>query len=86
LLTFGVKSFFFQFGIQKHEDKINRTKIFPVVLCECESWSLLLREKRRLMVFENRVLRIFGPNREEIIGEWRKLHKEALNDLYSSQI
>jgi hypothetical protein len=45
-----------------------------------------LREKRRLMVFENRVLRIFGPNREEIIGEWIKLHKEALNDVYSSQI
>ena len=85
MLTFGVKSFFFQFGIQKHEDKINRTKIFPVVLCECESWSLLLREKRRLRVFKNRVLRgIFGPKRDEVTGQWRKLHNEELNDLHCS--
>jgi hypothetical protein len=46
---------------------------------------LTLREKRRLRVFENRVLRrIFGPKRDEVTGEWRKLHKEELNDLYSS--
>ena len=46
-----------------------RTKILRVVLCECETWSLLLREKRRLRVFENRVLRrIFGPNRDEVTG------------------
>jgi hypothetical protein len=44
-----------------------------------------LTEERRLRVFENRVLRkIFGPKRDEIAGEWRKLHNEALNDLYSS--
>ena len=50
---------------------------------ECETWSLTLREKRRLRVFENRVLRkIFGPRRYKITGEWRKLHNE-LNDLYS---
>ena len=66
--------------------KIYRTIILPVVLYGYETWSLTLREERWLRVFENRVLRIFGPNREEIIGEWRKLHKEALNDLYSSQI
>jgi hypothetical protein len=43
-----------------------------------------LREERRLKVFENRVLRIFGPKRDEETGEWRKLHNEELNDLYSS--
>jgi hypothetical protein len=43
-----------------------------------------LREKRRLMVFEKRVLRIiFGPKRDKVTGEWRKLHNEELNDLYS---
>jgi len=51
----------------------------------CETWSLTLRKKHRLRVFENRVLRrIFGPKRDEVTGEWRKLHNEELNDLYSS--
>jgi hypothetical protein len=51
----------------------------------CETWSLTLREKHRLRVFENRVLRrIFGPKRDEVTGEWRKLHDEELRDLYSS--
>ena len=51
----------------------------------CETWSLTLREERRLRVFENRVLRkIFGPKRDEVTREWRKLHNEELNDLYSS--
>jgi hypothetical protein len=50
----------------------------------CETWSLTLREERRLRVFENRVLRrVFGPKRDEMIGEWRKLHNEELIDLYS---
>jgi len=53
---------------------IYRTIILPVVLYGCETWSLTLREKRRLRVFENRVLRrIFGPKRDEVTGEWRKL-------------
>jgi len=57
----------------------------PVVLYECETWSLTLREERRLRVFENWVLRrIFGPKRDEVTGVWRKLHNEELNDLYSS--
>jgi len=43
-----------------------------------------LREERRLRVYGNRVLRIFGPKRDEVIGEWRKLHNEELNDLYTS--
>jgi len=59
--------------------------ILPVVLYGCETWSLTLREERRLRVFENRVLRkIFGPRKDEITGEWRKLHNEELKNLYSS--
>jgi hypothetical protein len=51
----------------------------------CETWSLTLREEHRLRVIENRVLRrIFGPKRDEVKGEWRRLHNEELNDLYSS--
>jgi hypothetical protein len=50
-----------------------------------ETWSLTLREEHRLRVFENRVLRrIFGPKRDEVTGEWRKLHNEELHDFYSS--
>ena len=57
----------------------------PVVLYGCETWSLTLREERRLRVFENRVLRrIFGPKRNEVTRELRKLHNEELIDLYSS--
>jgi len=51
----------------------------------CETWSLTLREERKLRVFENMVLRrIFGPRRDEVTVEWRRLHNEELNDLYSS--
>jgi hypothetical protein len=65
--------------------KIQKTIILPVVLCVCETWSLMLRELRRLRVFENRVLRrIFGPKRDEVTGEWRKLHSGNLHNLYSS--
>jgi len=57
----------------------------PVILFGCETWSLTLREERRLRMYENRVLRrIFGPKKDEVTGEWRKLHNEELNDLYSS--
>jgi hypothetical protein len=65
--------------------KIHRTIILAVVLYGCETWSLTLREERRLSVLENRVLRrIFGPRRDEVTGEWRKLHNEEWNDLYCS--
>ena len=65
--------------------KIYRTIILPVVLYGCETWSLTLREEHRLRVFENSMLRrIFGPKRDEVTGEWRKLHNDKLIDLYSS--
>ena len=64
--------------------KIYRTIILPVVLYGCETWSLTLREERKLKVFENMVLRrIFGPRRDEVTGAWRRLHNKELNDLYS---
>ena len=57
----------------------------PVVVYGCETWSLTLREERRQRVYENTMLRrIFGPKRDEVTREWRKLHNEDLNDLYSS--
>ena len=62
--------------------KIYSTIILPVVLCGRETWSLTLREERRLRVSEN--WRTFGPKREEVTGEWRKLHNEELNCLYCS--
>ena len=62
-----------------------RTIILPVVLYGCETWSLTLREERRLRVFDSRVLRrIFGPKRDGVTGEWRRLHNEELNDMYCS--
>jgi hypothetical protein len=74
LLLFGAESVIFQFDIQI-KIKIYRTIIMPVVLYGCETWSLTLRDERRLRVFENRVLRrVFGPKRDEVTGEWRKLH------------
>jgi hypothetical protein len=65
--------------------KIYKTIILPVVLFGCETWSLTFREEHRLRVFENRVLRrIFGLKRDEVTGEWRKLHNGELHNLYSS--
>jgi hypothetical protein len=65
--------------------KILKNIILTLVLYGCENWSLMLREEHRLTVFENRVLRrIFGPKRDEVTGEWRKLHNEELHNLYSS--
>jgi hypothetical protein len=65
--------------------KLYRTIILPIVLYGYETWSLTVREERRLRVFENKVLRrVFGPRRDEVTGDWRRLHNEELNDLYSS--
>ncbi|KAJ4448789.1 hypothetical protein ANN_00180 [Periplaneta americana] len=65
--------------------RIYKTVILPVVLYGCETWTLTLREEHRLRVFENKVLRkIFGAKRDEVTGEWRKLHNAELHALYSS--
>ena len=65
--------------------RIYRNIILSVVLYGCETWSLTLREERKLGVFENMVLRrIFGPRREKVTGEWKRLHNDELNNLYSS--
>ena len=61
--------------------------IVPVVLYGCETWSVRLGEEHRLRVFENRVLRrIFGAKKDEVTGEWRKLHNEDLNDCTTHQM
>ncbi|KAJ4448654.1 hypothetical protein ANN_00044 [Periplaneta americana] len=65
--------------------RIYKTVILPVVLYGCETWTLTLREEQRLRVFENKVLRkIFGAKKDEVTGEWRKLHNTELHALYSS--
>jgi len=67
----------FNSGFKGLKNKIYRTIILAVVLYGCKTWSLTLRKERRLRVFENRVLRkIFGPKRDEVTSEWRKLHNE----------
>ena len=70
---------------KKLKVKTFTTIILPVVLYGCETWSLTLREEQRLRVFENKVLgKIFGAKKDEITGEWRKLHNAELHALYSS--
>ena len=65
--------------------KIYRIVILPIVLYGCETWPLTLWEERKLRAFENILLRrIFGPRRDEVTGEWRILHNEEINDLYST--
>jgi len=64
--------------------KIYRNLILLVVLYGCETWPLTLQEERKLKVFEKMVLRRTGPRRDEVTGEWRRLHNEELNDLYCS--
>jgi len=82
VLSFGAESFVFQFAIQNLKIKIYRTIILPFVLYGCESWSLTLREERRLRVSENRVIRkIFGLRSDEVTWEWRKLYSEELIDM-----
>jgi hypothetical protein len=65
--------------------KIHKTIGLLFFLYGCETWSLTLRKENILKVFENRVLRrIFGPKREEVAGDWRRLHNEELHNLYAS--
>jgi len=67
--SIGAESFVFKVASKNLKIKINRIIILPVVLYGCETWSLTLREERKLRVFENMVLRIFGPRRDEVTGE-----------------
>ena len=67
------------------KNKIYRTIILPAVFYGCETWSLTMREERRLRVFEDRSFRrIFRPKRDDVTGEWIKLRNEEFNNLYSS--
>jgi hypothetical protein len=81
-ILFGACDLRFLSSKSKNEGRINlgvygEMIILPVVLYGCETWSLTLRKEHRLRVFENRVLRrIFGPKRDEVTGEWRKLHNK----------
>jgi hypothetical protein len=86
LLSSGAEFFVFQFAIQKYKyNGIYTIMILPVFLYGCENWSPILREERRLKMFENSVLkRIFVSKKMEMIEEWRKLNNEDLNDLYFS--
>jgi hypothetical protein len=85
LLQFGAEFFVFQFAMQKHKDKTQRTVILLLVLYGCEAWSLTLRVEHRLMVYKDRVLReVFGPNGDKVTGELRRLHSKELYALYFS--
>jgi hypothetical protein len=85
LLPFSPESSVFSSALKTIKIKICKAIILPVVLYECETWSLTLREEHRLKVFENRDLRrIFELKKNEVMGGWRKLHNEELQDLYSS--
>jgi hypothetical protein len=85
LLPFGAEPSVFSSAVEIVKIRTCKIIVLFVVLYGCETWSLTLREKHSLRVFENRVLRrIFGPKRAEVTGEWRKLHNEELHDLYSS--
>ncbi|KAJ4429910.1 hypothetical protein ANN_22114 [Periplaneta americana] len=69
----------------KKSERIYKTVILPIVLYGCETRTLTLRKEQRLRVFENKLLRkIFGATRDEVTGEWRKLHNMELRALYSS--
>jgi hypothetical protein len=86
LPPFGPESSVFSVAVEKLKNETTyKTIILSVILYGCDSWSLTVWEEHRLGVFENRVLsRIFVPRRDEVTGEWRKLHNKELHDLYSS--
>jgi len=85
LPSFGAESISSSLSSKDIKIKIYRTIILPVVFYGCETWSLTLRKEHRLRAFENRVLRrIFGPKRDEVTWEWKKLPKEEINEMYSS--
>jgi hypothetical protein len=86
MLPFGAEPFVLSPAVKNLKVRIYKTLIFPVVLYGCETWSMTVREKHKLRVFENKVLRrIFGPKGDGVTGGWRKVHNEELHNLYSSQ-
>jgi hypothetical protein len=85
LLPFGPEPSVFSVAVEKLEDENIQVYNFACGSVWCETWCLTLRKDHRLRLLENRVLRrIFCPRRDEVTGEWRKLHNEELNDLHSS--
>ena len=85
MLSFGAESFVFKVAIQKFKDQDILNYNFACCLFGCETWSLTLQEERKLRLFENMVSRrILGPRRDEVTGEWRRLHNEEINDLFPS--
>ena len=82
MLSFGAESLFSSLLSKNLKIRIYRNVFMPVVLYGCETWSLTLKKEYRLRELQNRVLRrIFGPKRDELTREWRKLHNEELDDL-----
>jgi hypothetical protein len=81
--SYSVQSLLLPRLMSKHAKiRIHETIIFSLVLYGCETWYLTLREEHRVRVFESRLLsRMFGQKRDEIIGNWRKLHSEDLHKL-----
>jgi hypothetical protein len=83
-MIFSTEPCVFSSAVENVKIRIYRTIILTMVLYGCVTWYLILREEHTLRVFENRMLRIFGPKRVEVTGKWRKLHNGALRELYSS--
>jgi hypothetical protein len=81
MLPFDPEPFVLSPAVKNVKVRIYKTIMLPVVLYGCETWSLTVREEHKLRVFENRVLRIFGPKRDGVTGGWRKLHNEELHNL-----
>jgi hypothetical protein len=85
MLPFGAEPFVLSPAVKNVKVKIYKTIILPVVLYECETWSLTVREEYKLRVFENKFLRrIFGPKRDGVTGGWGKVYNVELHNLYSS--
>ena len=81
MLSFCLESVAFQFAIQKYKNYVVQNNNFAYFLYGCETLPLTLREECRLRVLR----RIFGSKRDEVRGEWKRLHNEKLYDLYFSQ-
>jgi hypothetical protein len=83
MLPFSAEPFVLSPAVKNVMVRIYKTINLSVVLCGCGTWSLTVREEHKLRVFENRVMRIFGPKKDEWTGGWIKLCNEELHDLYS---